>query len=329
MPSNPSPSHPHGFSQSAILDFEPVKITPQTPVMESVGQILLLQLQLVLKYKPVALEGKDPEGVHKVRVGLRRLRTALKLYKPYLKKDVYKSLSGKAKYLARELGALRDLDVLKIHFTNYANERCGAIDHQAEWEKAFHDHYANLSGIALSNLNSDEFDALAAAILQINTSPELIIVSANDWPDSSITVREILPPKINKIFTKIQSYRGKITNQAEYAPYHALRLEIKKFRYTLEFFSDLLNKNAVDEIIDLLVEIQDQLGYLNDAYSADKILTGFKLQSPNWSDCMIDYQEYRQEEYNRLKNNFTPLWETFNQKGTINLIQNKLTIPLS
>ena len=61
---------------------------------------------------PVAIEGVDPEGVHDVRVASRRLRAAMDVAVECFPASWYKPLHRSAKMITRELGEVRDRDVL-------------------------------------------------------------------------------------------------------------------------------------------------------------------------------------------------------------------------
>ncbi|MDN3721079.1 CHAD domain-containing protein [Roseibium salinum] len=58
------------------------------------------------------LAGDHPQGPHQLRVGLRRLRSAFRLFKPVLNPATMAPLDRVARAIAAEAGALRDLDVL-------------------------------------------------------------------------------------------------------------------------------------------------------------------------------------------------------------------------
>ena len=58
-----------------------------------------------------AIDGRDPEGIHQTRVGLRRLRSALSLFKKQIPPGQRSALNTEAKWLFGELGPVRDLDV--------------------------------------------------------------------------------------------------------------------------------------------------------------------------------------------------------------------------
>ncbi|HEX6240560.1 MAG TPA: CHAD domain-containing protein, partial [Polyangiales bacterium] len=61
-----------------------------------------------------ARAGRDPEFLHQLRVGLRRLRSALQAYRGLPGRASRKPLERSARALARSLGAVRDWDVLLI-----------------------------------------------------------------------------------------------------------------------------------------------------------------------------------------------------------------------
>ena len=54
--------------------------------------------------------GIDPEGVHQMRVALRRLRSALVLFRPFVPAEQYDWLNAEVKWLAGSLGDARDWD---------------------------------------------------------------------------------------------------------------------------------------------------------------------------------------------------------------------------
>ena len=68
-------------------------------------------LQKVVKHENDVLTDKNPEDLHQMRVGMRRLRSAITGFSPALKlpKSATEKKIGK---IARTLGLLRDLDVL-------------------------------------------------------------------------------------------------------------------------------------------------------------------------------------------------------------------------
>lgn len=73
-----------------------------------------------IKYKADVLKDRDPEPLHQMRVGMRRLRTALQVFAPAVYGPVTVRQVTK---IAKALGQIRDLDVLNIWFQQYVHQR--------------------------------------------------------------------------------------------------------------------------------------------------------------------------------------------------------------
>jgi CHAD domain-containing protein len=65
---------------------------------------------------------------------------------------------------------------------------------------------------------------------------------------------------------------GRRHHELEPAELHALRIEIKKLRYAIDFFQALHPRKAVMEFLDHAAELQDILGALNDATITSHLL---------------------------------------------------------
>jgi triphosphatase len=78
---------------------------------EAFKAIGLACLKQVINNEP-ALLGGDPEGVHQMRVGIRRLRAAMSLFGVLLRDPQTAAIKNELKWLAGELGPARELEVL-------------------------------------------------------------------------------------------------------------------------------------------------------------------------------------------------------------------------
>ncbi len=81
------------------------------------GKTIWTRFEEMLSFTEVALEGRDPEGVHDMRVGSRRLRAAIELYRDVFPKRRLKPMLRDVKRLADALGHVRDLDVMLERLT--------------------------------------------------------------------------------------------------------------------------------------------------------------------------------------------------------------------
>ena len=76
------------------------------------GKVIWTRFEEMLSFQDAALQGRDIEGVHDMRVGSRRLRAALELFRDVFPRRKLRPMLGDVKRLADALGQVRDLDVM-------------------------------------------------------------------------------------------------------------------------------------------------------------------------------------------------------------------------
>ena len=121
------PVAPAGFS-NGVADEHPVcagvartEPAPADPAIHLAYGRLLEQFEEMIIQEPRAWEGLDPEGVHKMRVATRRLRSALRAFKKVLPASI-RSFNREFKWLAAALGGVRDLDVARGNLPHFLSE---------------------------------------------------------------------------------------------------------------------------------------------------------------------------------------------------------------
>ncbi len=100
---------PAGIAVKATL-FE---LLANATVEQALVRILRHCLAHLRANEPVLLETDEPGGVHQIRVALRRMRSAFRLFRPYLSGARYRALGGEMKWLTARLEAAREWDVLR------------------------------------------------------------------------------------------------------------------------------------------------------------------------------------------------------------------------
>ncbi|MDB5366335.1 MAG: inorganic triphosphatase, partial [Rhodospirillales bacterium] len=83
----------------------------EPPIDQKFRSIVGKNLALLRKHLPAVAEGQ-PEGVHQARVVLRRLRSAITLFRPALNGAIPRRVEKRLRRVARSLGEARDWDVL-------------------------------------------------------------------------------------------------------------------------------------------------------------------------------------------------------------------------
>jgi CHAD domain-containing protein len=79
---------------------------------EAAGKVIWTRHEEMMSFAQVALEGRDIEGVHDMRVASRRLRAALELFEDVFPRNELRPMLRQVKRLADALGEVRDRDVL-------------------------------------------------------------------------------------------------------------------------------------------------------------------------------------------------------------------------
>ena len=207
----------------------------------------------------------DIEGPHQLRIGLRRLRSVFSVYKSALGSPEMARLSDDAKWLGQEVGSLRDLDVV-------------AHDIVAR-EAALHPDEPGLSalGEALLRQAGERRDHVRTLLIGARAQAFLIdlaqFVETRGWLVSAdfaqterlaVPVIDLAQSGLSKCWKKVsKAAHGLETLTVEQR--HALRKELKKLRYAVEFFVPLFPSKRLDPFLKRLKRLQTVFGSLNDA----------------------------------------------------------------
>jgi CHAD domain-containing protein len=196
----------------------------------------------------------DAEGVHQMRVGIRRLRTVISLFKDMLVGEQTEIMKSELKWLTGELGPARELDVF--------------IKRVVQRAKNDHANGPSLNAVA-EDFKNRRLEALGRAEEAV-TSPRFrwLVLNAAAW----IAIGR--SKKIRK--------QGKRLAKLDAQHRHKLRIRAKKLRYAAEFFAGVFasKKSArrCDKFVAKLKALQDALGDLNDI-RVHEGLAGETLQS--------------------------------------------------
>ncbi|WP_291295239.1 CHAD domain-containing protein [Elioraea sp.] len=235
-------------------------IAPTAAVAEAFSAIVSHLALAMLAHAPAALAGETPEGVHQMRVALRRLRSALSLFRDHAGPPGTLASSG-LKALASRLGPARDWDVFiggrlaAVRAAFPRDERIGALaaDATAAREAA----YARLRealdtpGFRLLSLS------LAALAQGEREAPE---------PASAFAAKA-LQKRLKRVLRHGEDLAGLPVEAL-----HALRLDAKRLRYAAEMFGQLFSPKKARRFLRALAAVQEELGHINDAAVAATLL---------------------------------------------------------
>lgn len=245
---------------------EPIVLTTDTTVPDAfriIADACLRQFRL----NEMLLATGDEEALHQARVALRRLRSALWVYKAMLEDDAFARLKDELKWLAGILGAVRDLDVLIARCKDDALRETLASARQS----AFFEAWTALEAPRARMLMLDLAEWLACG--EWRSLPGTRGVREQPLPDFAAGVLDRLCRKVRK--------GGRGLAGLDDEARHAVRKDAKKLRYAAEFFASLFDrkrqKRRHGAFLAALEVLQDQLGVLNDAAAMPLMLAQLGL----------------------------------------------------
>lgn len=227
-----------------------------------------------------ARDGRDPEGVHQLRVALRRIRSALTLFQPALGDVVREYWNGELRWVLGELGPARDLDVLAtvmlppLVASRRDDAALGAFGEAVERRRAA---ARGRVGEALASRRYGDLVLGFAAW-----------VARGGWRSGAeievlLRQREPLAGFADRILAKrhrqVQK-RGRQFAALDAEARHKARIAMKKLRYGTEFFADLYPGKEVRRFRKATTRLQDVLGHLNDVSVASTQVARLVAEEP-------------------------------------------------
>jgi inorganic triphosphatase YgiF len=244
-----------------------IALTPRMSTGEAFHAIALGCLHHVAANEPAVRE-QDAEGVHQMRVGLRRLRAAMAVFSDLLDDEQTARIRRELKWLTNELGPARDLDV---YVTGNIKPLQRTLPDKRGLEALRSDLEARRSGAferARRTVESPRYRTLLLDTLgwieggEWTTSGDELTAARRSRKASDFA-REELARRAGKVAKKAGRL-GKLDARQR----HKLRMKIKKLRYASEFFAAAFGghkaKRRLRRFERQLKQLQDSLGALND-----------------------------------------------------------------
>lgn len=213
-----------------------------------------------------AIRDDDPEGIHQMRVGLRRLRSALSLFKDMIEGPETDAIKADLKWLSEQFAPARDFDVLQENSVRPMLENDpGNTGLKALKEDVVERRH---KGIAQAR-RTVESDRYRGILLQTGlwALGGAWSRDADDLSDARRrrplcrSARDILDARTRKVIKKLEKFDRMDDRQR-----HKLRIAVKKLRYATGFFDALFpgQDRKRKRFAAALKRLQSALGRLND-----------------------------------------------------------------
>jgi CHAD domain-containing protein/transposase-like protein len=290
---------------------------------EAGRKTLLYHFAVMLEHEEGTRLGDDIEELHDMRVATRRMRAAFDLFEQAFDPKVIRRHLRGLKATGRALGAVRDMDV----FIEKANHYMDALSPEQRQGlevlvEAWQEQRESAREAMLVHLNSPDYAAFKRKFNNfVQTPGKGVRLLSTECPVPPMA-RDAAPVLIYSRFGAVRAY-DQLLESATLEQLHALRIEFKKLRYAVEFFREILGKEA-KSVINVLKTMQDHLGDLNDAQVATQLLSDFlgrmefshldlPLSERRNPEPVVMYLAAKHAERHQLMRTFPAAWEAFNQ----------------
>jgi inorganic triphosphatase YgiF len=250
---------------------KPIVLAPEMSTEDAFVAIVGNCLDQLRANEEAVLSTEDDEAIHQFRVALRRLRAIVSAYRDLVDDDFQATISIDLRWMQRQFGPARDLDVLIAETLQPIHHRLrgqAAFDQLIETGEAARTEARRAAHLAIEN------PRYVSMLIQLYRH-----LHSGGWRRASARARLGAPvgdfarPLLQSRHKRLMKLGARYEMLPE-PELHRLRILAKKMRYAAEAFHSLYKAKATKKYIASLAAIQDSLGSLNDAFVSRQLLSG-------------------------------------------------------
>jgi CHAD domain-containing protein len=208
----------------------------------------------------------EPDAVHKMRVAVRRLRSALAVYGRLFDPDAVESLAAELRWLSQALAPVRDLEVIADRLVAGAN--ADPADSRSELAgylaRPLEQAQRSARDQLMEELRSTRVKALWHALDRL---PSMVRVTDDEGDAGDADVRHLADPTWSDVRTRAAEAAASSTaTGGRDAALHKLRKAAKRARYALELatMDDQPRRPEDQQMLEALRKLQQVLGEHHD-----------------------------------------------------------------
>ena len=303
-----------------------IKVQPFLDPKLPAGQACNIILQELFQVMQLNVDGirkdTDTEFLHDFRVSIRRARALLGQVKGVYPQEEAKSFRKNLGKLQKQTNRLRDLDVYLLKKDKYQSMLPPDLQNglkiffrdihkgRDEEQKRVKDYLESSS----FETDSDKWEKFIAHY------------NRNDSALSQQPILDTVKPLIFNQYNKIIQLKMKDKIDNPVIKLHRLRIECKRLRYLLEFFSSLFPENEINLTIQHLKKLQDVLGLYHDCIVQKRELSSYlanlEVTGKNHLNLIASLGGLITElsrEQGKQHNKFNKIFLTFKKKQNVDL----------
>jgi triphosphatase len=228
---------------------------------------------VILHHAPFAAAGlHGPEPVHQMRVAVRRLRSAIKVFRPALRCPAIDAADASLKALAAKLAPTRDWDVFVTETLAAVAETFPAETRLQRLLAAAERRRRGCHDALRAFLTGAEFRRLGIELA--------CLAGGQDWhatpgepqhAELAIPLAEFAVRVLNRRLKRLTQIDDGLAQMAP-TELHGVRLRAKRLRYAAEIFAAMYPGKPANRFLRRLGAVQTRLGTLNDGAVARTLL---------------------------------------------------------
>jgi inorganic triphosphatase YgiF len=250
--------------QAAPQRAEQPVLRPDQTCGEALAVIVRSAAEQIVANRRAVLETEAPDAAHQLRIGLRRLRSALRAFRP-LCEDIaaVDDLEQHARALSRTVGELRDADVLIEEIYAPVAGTLASDPGVPQLRRALEAHRERARQAARAALTGEPWSVLQ---LYLALWPRTIETAEGLGGPAGKFARTTL-----KRCWKRVADRGARIDDLTTEERHEMRKALKTLRYTAEFFGTLYPEPRASRFVQEIRSLQEVFGYLTDVVAAERL----------------------------------------------------------
>jgi CHAD domain-containing protein len=250
---------------------ERVRLNSDNTAEDALDAMLRAGLRQLRRNEHCVLDRAHAEGVHQMRVALRRLRTAFQCCRHLIPEQEYAAWSGRMREMQAVLGRARDLDVYR---DTTLHSVCRGPDEDAGWD-------------GLTELALQESDTARGEVERMLRSPTYALfqleftdwIERRGWREQELSERsarlfgpatDLAALNLEKRMRQVRRH-GRTSRLRTPEKRHRFRISVKKLRYAADFVRDLYPKSEIRPLGRTAAKLQDLLGAEHDALVAEQL----------------------------------------------------------
>lgn len=299
----------YGAAEDAPLKAAPAGLASGMTAGEAFQVIASEALQQVHANEHGVTVSVDPEYLHQMRVGIRRLRSVLALFRPLLD-EAAAMQSAALRALGARLGPARDWDVFIAEVLPAARAQWPDAVLPAGFGRVCEALRARARASAIKSIKTNSYNKSMIALA--------VWISAQSMHNGIMRrpAREFARRVLEQRHARVLK-RGRHLARLTPAELHRLRIAVKQMRYAVEFFAGLFPARHMSASRARLAALQDILGRMNDATMVSKLMASVTAAAKSrevaaaagrlagWHAALAEHHRAA------LK----PAWQEFRQQG--------------